>query len=93
MGLGASVKRSASGALGMCWAACGRTDGYLEHHINSWDVAAGLVIAQEGGCVVNDFFAGNGVEKGNPILCAVPALALPLARLMSMPSNALLATA
>lgn len=75
MARGASVKRSASGALGMCWASCGRTDGYLELHINSWDVAAGLVIAREAGAVVSDFFAGDGLTKGNPIVCATPLLA------------------
>lgn len=81
MKLGGAPKRSASGALGICWAACGRTDAYLEAHINSWDVAAGIAIAVEAGAVVNDFFAGNGLEAGNPILVATPALAAPLAAL------------
>jgi myo-inositol-1(or 4)-monophosphatase len=81
---GASAKRSASGALGICWAACGRTDGYLELHINSWDVAAGLVIASEAGAVVNDFFAGSGLAEGNPVLCATPALAEALAAAMGL---------
>jgi myo-inositol-1(or 4)-monophosphatase len=84
MTLGASAKRSASGALGLCWAACGRTDGYLEQHINSWDVAAGLAIATEAGATVNDFFAGNGLAEGNPILCATPALAGVLADAMGL---------
>ena len=79
---GASVKRSASGALGMCWAACGRTDAYLELHINSWDVAAGLVIASEAGAVVSDFFAGDGLTNGNPIVCATPAIAPALMELV-----------
>ncbi len=72
---GASVKRSASGALGLCHVANGRTDAYAELHINAWDVAAGLVIAGEAGAVSNDFFAGQGIATGNPILCCTPALA------------------
>jgi len=84
MAMGASVKRSASGALGLCWVACGRTDGYLERHINSWDVAAGLVIAHEAGAVTNDFFTGTALETGNPILCATPAIAPVLAGLMGL---------
>jgi myo-inositol-1(or 4)-monophosphatase len=76
--LGAAPKRSASGALGMAWVAAGRTDGYLELHINSWDVAAGIVIVTEAGGVVNDFFAGDGLHNGNPILAAIPAFAAPL---------------
>lgn len=75
---GASVKRSASGALGLCHVANGRTDAYAELHINAWDVAAGMVIASEAGAVINDFFAGEGLAKGNPILCCTPAVAGPL---------------
>jgi myo-inositol-1(or 4)-monophosphatase len=72
---GASVKRSASGALGLAHVACGRTDAYVEIHINPWDVAAGVVIAAEAGAHVNPFFSGNWVGRGNPILAVVPALA------------------
>lgn len=84
MARGASVKRSASGALGICWVAAGRTDGYVEHHINSWDVAAGLVIAREAGAVTNDFFDATALKAGNPILCATPALAPVIADLMGL---------
>ena len=35
--------------LGLCHVADGRTDGYCELHINSWDVAAGIVIARKPG--------------------------------------------
>jgi myo-inositol-1(or 4)-monophosphatase len=89
---GASVKRSASGALGMCWVAAGRTDAYLEHHINSWDVAAGYIIAREAGATVNHFFAPGGVERGNPILAATPGLAGELADLMTLDRASLLMT-
>ena len=72
---GCSVKRSGSGTLGLCHVANGRTDAYAELHINAWDVAAGIVIASEAGASINDFFAGDGISKGNPILCCTPALA------------------
>lgn len=72
---GASVKRGASGALGLAHVANGRTDAYFESHINSWDVAAGLVIAAEAGAVINPFCSGNWLENGNPILCATPGIA------------------
>ena len=76
--LGASPKRGASGALGLAWVACGRTDAYLEMYINSWDVAAGIVIVQEAGGVVSDFFAGDGLTRGKPILATSPAFEAPL---------------
>jgi myo-inositol-1(or 4)-monophosphatase len=74
MTAGASVRRSASGALGMVYVAAGRTDGYVELHINSWDVAAGYVIAHEAGAALNDYFDGDAIMKGNPILCTAPRL-------------------
>src|SRR5262249_44918425 len=72
---GCAVKRGGSGTLGLCDVANGRTDAYAELHINAWDVAAAIVIAGEAGASINDFFAGDGIAKGNPILCATPALA------------------
>jgi myo-inositol-1(or 4)-monophosphatase len=75
---GCSIKRSGSGTLGLCNVANARTDGYAELHINAWDVAAGIVIASEAGGSVSDFFAGDGISKGNPILCCTPALASQL---------------
>jgi myo-inositol-1(or 4)-monophosphatase len=71
---GVNVKRSASGALGLAHVAMGRTDAYGELHINSWDVAAGLVIAAEAGARINDFCTGEWLTKGNPILVVTPAL-------------------
>jgi myo-inositol-1(or 4)-monophosphatase len=90
MEMGATVKRSASGALGMAWVACGRVDAYLELHINSWDVAAGIVLAREAGAVVNDFFRDDWLEDGNPILVATPALADTLADAMALERRQLL---
>ena len=78
MQAGSTVKRSASGALGMAHVANGRTDGYGEVHINSWDVLAGLVIAREAGALINDFCSGPWVTEGNPILCAAPGIARDL---------------
>jgi myo-inositol-1(or 4)-monophosphatase len=90
MDMGATVKRSASGALGMAWAACGRVDAYLELHINSWDVAAGIVLAREAGAVVNDFFRDDWLDGGNSILVATPALADTLADAMALERGQLL---
>jgi len=78
---GCSIKRSGSGTLGLCHVANARTDGYAELHINAWDVAAGIVIVGEAGGWVNDFFAGDGISKGNPILCCTPALASQLSNI------------
>lgn len=72
---GAAMKRGGSGTLGLCHVANGSSDAYAELHINAWDVAAGIAIATEAGAHINDFFAGEGIAKGNPILCCTPKLA------------------
>ena len=79
--------RLGSGALGLAYTADGRFDGYWEQHINIWDVAAGIVIVREAGGYVNDFLAGDGLNKGNAILAATPALVPALQALLSGPGT------
>jgi myo-inositol-1(or 4)-monophosphatase len=67
-----------SGALGLADVAAGRTDAYIELHINLWDVAAALVILSEARAIVSPFMAGNGAAVGNPILAAAPGIAAQL---------------
>lgn len=71
---GATFLRAGSGALGLAYVADGRTHGYCELHINAWDVAAGLLIVQEAGGWTNDFFAGEALKDGNPVLACAPGL-------------------
>lgn len=76
---GATLRHGGSGALGLADVAAGRMDGYVELHINLWDVAAGLVLLREAGAAVNDFMAGDGPAAGNPILACAPGVATQLA--------------
>lgn len=71
---GANVRRGASGALGLAWVADGRSDGYAELHMNSWDCLAGLLlVAEAGGCVSS--LPADGLERGGAVLAATPELA------------------
>lgn len=45
------VRRGGSAALDLCYAAAGHVDGYYEHQLNVWDIAAGELIAREAGCI------------------------------------------
>ena len=76
---GCAFRRAGSGALGLADVAAGRTEGYCELHINSWDCAAGLLLVTEAGGRMNPFFADNGLLEGNPILATNHALADALA--------------
>ncbi|HTN98556.1 MAG TPA: inositol monophosphatase family protein [Nordella sp.] len=67
---GFGVRQAGSAALGLAEVAAGRIDGYCEAHLESWDVAAaGLIVAEAGGGV-SDFFAGDGLTAGGPIIAA-----------------------
>ena len=46
----------------------------IERHRRLQDVAAGLLLVQEAGGWTNDFFAGDALEKGNPVLACTPGL-------------------
>jgi myo-inositol-1(or 4)-monophosphatase len=43
------VRRMGSAALDLAYVAAGRLDGYWEFKLNSWDVAAGVLLIQEAG--------------------------------------------
>ena len=55
---GIPVRRLGSAAIDLCWVACGRFDGFYEHHLQAWDSAAGFLIVEEAGGKVTDF-SGN----------------------------------
>jgi myo-inositol-1(or 4)-monophosphatase len=82
-GAGCEFRRLGSGALGLASVAAGRTDGYLELHINSWDVLAGMLLVREAGGWTNDFLAGDGLRGGNPIVACTPELRGTLAGLLA----------
>jgi myo-inositol-1(or 4)-monophosphatase len=73
------VRRLGSAALDLCYIAAGRFDGYWELRLNSWDIAAGELIAREAGALVTDL---NGdpddlvhrLASQHSILAANPAI-------------------
>ena len=46
------VRRLGSAALDLCYVASGRLDGYWEMSLNTWDMAAGGLIAEQAGALV-----------------------------------------
>ena len=61
------LRRFGSAAVDLCYVACGRFDGFYEHALHAWDVAAGVFILQQAGGKSTDFNGGNNwllvVEK------------------------------
>jgi len=66
------IRRQGSAALDLCWLAAGRVDAYWEQGIQSWDVAAGTVIAREAGAQVTDPYDRQAPwpETGRILACA-----------------------
>jgi len=50
------VRRAGSAALDLCNVASGRYDGFWEFNLNPWDTAAGVLMVEEAGGKVTDFF-------------------------------------
>ena len=53
------LRRIGSAAIDLAYVACGRFDGYFEYNLNSYDVAAGIVLVKEAGGEIFDFKGGN----------------------------------
>lgn len=73
--VGANVRRAGSGALALAYVADGRSDAYVELHMNSWDCLAGLLLVEEAGGVVCPFLEIGTLAGGGAVLAATPAIA------------------
>ena len=71
---GGMFHRNGSGALCLCYVACGRLLGYVEPHINSWDCLAAIAVIEGAGGRTSDFLAGDALLKGNSIVAGPPAV-------------------
>jgi myo-inositol-1(or 4)-monophosphatase len=49
------VRRVGSAAVDLAWVAAGRFESYFEYNINSYDVAAGILLVREAGGRVTQF--------------------------------------
>ena len=49
-----SYRKSGCAALDMAYVAAGRYDGYFQHDLNLWDIAAGIVLVKEAGGIINE---------------------------------------
>ena len=50
----AGVRRCGAASLDLAWTAAGRLDGFWERDLNSWDIAAGVLLVKEAGGYVSD---------------------------------------
>ena len=70
----AGVRRFGAAALDLAWVAAGRFDGFWEHSLSPWDVAAGTLLVREAGGFVTDLAGGEGVLEADGIVAGNEAI-------------------
>ena len=77
-----NLRRLGAAALDLCFVAAGRYDGYWERDLQSWDVAAGLLIVREAGGFVTDADGGPDMLTLGSICAGNDAIHPQLLRLI-----------
>jgi myo-inositol-1(or 4)-monophosphatase len=65
----AGVRRMGAASLDLAYVAAGRFDGYWEHDLKAWDIAAGIVLVREAGGLVTDMRGGADMLTNGTVLC------------------------
>ncbi len=71
---GGIYHRTGSGAISLCYVACGRTIGYVEARIHSWDCLAAILVVTEAGGRATDFLGGHGVAGAGRLIAGSPGV-------------------
>ncbi len=66
----AGLRRWGAAALDLAYVAAGRYDGFWERGLQSWDMAAGILIARESGALVEPIEPGADILESGEIICA-----------------------
>jgi myo-inositol-1(or 4)-monophosphatase len=69
------IRRIGAAAVDLCSVACGRVDGYYEWGLGRWDLAAGLLIAEEAGAVTGPIEGlPDDVAPESAVVVAAPGI-------------------
>jgi myo-inositol-1(or 4)-monophosphatase len=64
-----NIRRLGAAALDLCLVAAGNYDGFWERNLQSWDIAAGIIMIREAGGFVSDADGGSDM-LGHGSICA-----------------------
>jgi myo-inositol-1(or 4)-monophosphatase len=62
------IRRAGSATLDLAYVAAGRVDAFWETTLSPWDMAAGVVLVEEAGGRITDFFQGHDSLKNGHIV-------------------------
>jgi len=79
----AGIRRFGAAALDLAYVAAGRYDGFWEHGLQPWDMAAGILLVREAGGFVCDLDGKDRMLESGTILAANEKLQRPLLSLLS----------
>ncbi|MGV3705254.1 MAG: inositol monophosphatase family protein [Arcticibacter sp.] len=77
------IRRIGSAAVDMAYVACGRFDGFFEYNLNSYDIAAGVILVREAGGRVTNFSGTKEVFESRELIAGNPFIAPELHRVIS----------
>ena len=80
-----TIRRTGCSALDLAYIAAGRLDGFWGNGLKPWDVAAGIVIAEEAGALLSDFNGSPKYYDSENIVCCSPKCFKPI--LQAVKSN------
>lgn len=85
LGEALGLRRFGSASVDLAYTACGRLDGFFETGLMPWDVAAGLLLIEEGGGRVTDYedvrnplFSGHVLASNGPLHPAMLEVLAPM---------------
>ncbi len=78
----AGIRRFGAASLDLAHMAAGRYEGYWEHNLKPWDMAAGIVLVREAGGIVQDINGRATMLETGSILAANDALLRPLQNIL-----------
>jgi myo-inositol-1(or 4)-monophosphatase len=82
MGYVGGMRRWGAAALDLAYVACGRFDAYWERGLNSWDMAAGILMVREAGGFVSDADGGSDPMAKGSIACGNEVMQRELLKLL-----------
>ncbi|MDR9428921.1 MAG: inositol monophosphatase family protein [Salibaculum sp.] len=66
----AGVRRWGAAALDLAYVAAGRYDGFWERRLNTWDIAAGIILVQEAGGIIQPLNPEGDIMADGELICA-----------------------